>query len=169
MSFMAVVSELASFPFVRMCQIDVSEGIENVAMTHTLFRDIAEKREGVGGQKVAPPPVSRGLRESDSAVPLNGPGHGADRRSVGRSIKQDVIGLRYVGLDSARYTQHSSTFSFYCLALRSKSSTQTPTCVVSCVHVFGQSFSKMITTYHSFTNKWRFTKKYLFTSCSRQL
>ena len=45
-SFVADVSELMTFSFVRICQIDNLEDTENIAMIPLYLRDMAEKREG---------------------------------------------------------------------------------------------------------------------------
>ena len=55
---MADVSKLASFPFVRMCQINGLERTENLPMIRRTSGDIAGKREW--GQN-SPSPVSSGL------------------------------------------------------------------------------------------------------------
>ena len=57
---MSRVSNLASFPFVRMCQIDGSEGIKKFGDDPLVtLGDIVDKREG----GIAPPPASRGLKK----------------------------------------------------------------------------------------------------------
>ena len=58
---MADVSDLASFPPVKMCQIDGLEGIEIFAMIRVQLREIAQKNERGGAKNSRPPPVGRGL------------------------------------------------------------------------------------------------------------
>ena len=57
-SFMADVSKLTSFPFVRTCKTDSLESTENLAMICSQLREISQKNERGGGNS---PPVSRGL------------------------------------------------------------------------------------------------------------
>ena len=58
---MADVSELTSFPFVRMCPINGLEGTENLATMRFKLRKISRKNER--GQKIAPPLVSPGFMD----------------------------------------------------------------------------------------------------------
>ena len=54
MSFTGDVSDLVSFPFVRMCQIDDLEGIENLMMIRMELREVSQENER--GSKSSPPP-----------------------------------------------------------------------------------------------------------------
>ena len=57
---MTDVSSLASFPFVRMCQIDGLEGIKKFGDDpYVTLGDIAENERGANN--CPPPPVERGL------------------------------------------------------------------------------------------------------------
>ena len=71
---MSDVSNLASFPFVRMCQIDGLEGIENLAMICAKLRKITQKNDRE--TKNSRPPVSRGLTAPGNGVRITRTGSG---------------------------------------------------------------------------------------------
>ena len=50
-SYVADVSNIASFPFVKTCQIDGLEGIEDLATIRTQLREISRKNERGRGKK----------------------------------------------------------------------------------------------------------------------
>ena len=66
MSFMADISKLPSFPFVRTCKIDSLEGTENLAMIRLLIREMSRKKERGAKNN---PPVSRGSKKTALEFP----------------------------------------------------------------------------------------------------
>ena len=54
-SFTAGLSELASFPLVRMCELGDREGTESLAVIRMQLREISQKIPRGGGAKDSPP------------------------------------------------------------------------------------------------------------------